>query len=168
MSDELWRQHSASNGVHRMQERRRRPHMRPEGASILSARCEIREIPLTVTSKTDSTAVSSAVLSPLWSLCLLCRAIVRARESCGPGSTCLRRVCGRVLVTRRPAFAAFRLPRFTRAIVPRGWRSFFILVRKMDSEWTNSQTLPCWQSQSYHRRRHDDRRNRPRPGILVV
>lgn len=27
--------------------------MRPEGASILSARCEIREIPLTVTSKTD-------------------------------------------------------------------------------------------------------------------
>ena len=34
--------------------------MRPEGASILSARCEIREIPLTVTSKTDSTLYSTS------------------------------------------------------------------------------------------------------------
>ena len=69
-----------------MQERRRRPHMRPE-ASILSARCEIREIPLTVeysTTETDSTALSF-VAELTRSNCPL----VWAR-----GSTCLRRVCG--------------------------------------------------------------------------
>jgi hypothetical protein len=39
----FWRQHSASNGVHRMQERRRRPHMRPEGASIDNTVREMRD-----------------------------------------------------------------------------------------------------------------------------
>ena len=60
--------------------------MRPE-ASILSARCEIREIPLTVeysTTETDSTALSF-VAELTRSNCPL----VWAR-----GSTCLRRVCG--------------------------------------------------------------------------
>lgn len=81
--------------------------MRPE-ASILSARCEIREIPLTVeysATETDTCDVAVSFVEQL-----------SARV--GPA----RRVLdvSAVRVTRRPAFAAFRLPRFTRAIVPRG------------------------------------------------
>jgi len=84
--------------------------MRPEGASILSARCEIREIPLTVTSKTDSTLYSTSKTRPS-----------RAQRRSTAAHDSRADNCS--LVTRRPAFAAFRLPRFTRAIVPRGWRS---------------------------------------------
>lgn len=50
-----------------MQERRRRPHMRPE-ASILSARCEIREIPLTVeysATETDTCDVAVSFVEQL-------------------------------------------------------------------------------------------------------
>ena len=55
--------------------------MRPEGASILSARCEIREIPLTVTSKTDSVQ-QCRVSTFTFVVVVLCRPQLSARESC--------------------------------------------------------------------------------------
>jgi len=70
--------------------------MRPEGASILSARCEIREIPLTVTSKTDSTLYSTS----------------KTRRA-GPSAHCGTRLHERTiahssLVDRRSRLSAYR------------------------------------------------------------
>ena len=84
--------------------------MRPEGASILSARCEIREIPLTVTSKTDSTLYSTS----------------KTRRA-GPSAHCGTRLTSGQLLTRHsstgvrgfPLTALYTCDRAARVAEPR-------------------------------------------------